>query len=137
MWINKLRLAGVVLFGVVGLGLGVAVVAQQAGGKKQAGVVEPSETPRAVPPTPAGLRFPGVTGLDQEKLVRIRPRFGGRVDKVLVSVGARVKKGDPLVELFSKDLAAAKNDYLAALAYPGGANRKAEPDSAEVPSSWT
>ena len=131
MWINKLRLAGVVLFGVVGLGLGAAVVAQQAGGKEQAGVVEPSETPRAVPPTPAGLRFPGVTGLDQEKLVRIRPRFGGRVDKVLVSVGARVKKGDPLVELFSKDLAAAKNDYLAALAYPGGANRKARTDSAK------
>ena len=115
MWINKLRLAGMVLFGVLGLGLGAAVVAQQAAGKKPAGVVEPSVSSREVPPTPAGLRFPGVTGLDQEKAVRIHPPFDCRVDKVLVSGGSRVKQGDPLLELFSTNLVAAKNDYETAV----------------------
>jgi len=111
MWINKLRLAGMVLFGVLGLGLGAAVVAQQAAGNRPAGVVEQSDPPGARVPASTGVRFAGVTGPNQEKVVRIRPRFDGRVDKVLVSVGSRVKKGDPLLELFSSELAAAKNDY--------------------------
>jgi hypothetical protein len=45
----------------------------------------------------------------------IRPPFDCRVENVRVTVGQVVRKGDPLVELFSTDLAAAKNDYEAAL----------------------
>ncbi len=115
MGINKLRLAGIVLFGVLGLGLGAAVVAQQAAGKKQAGAVEPAGAPR-VPPTAAnGTRFPGSTEFEPEKVIRIHPRLDGRVDKVLVNLGDRVKAGDPLVELFSNKLARVKNDYEVAV----------------------
>jgi ketosteroid isomerase-like protein len=42
---------------------------------------------------------------------RISPRFDCLVEKVYVKVGQTVKKGDPLADLFSTDLAAAKNDY--------------------------
>ena len=136
MWISKLGWQAIVLFGVAGLGLGAAVVAQQAGGKRQAEAVEPPAASKPVPPTAAGLRFAGLTGLDQEKAVPISPPFGGRVDKVLTSVRARVKKGDPLVELFSKGMAAAKNDYLAGLASAGGGNSKAGTDLAKF-HSWT
>ena len=115
MWINKLRLAGIVLFGVVGLGLGAVVVAQQGASKKQAGAVESAETPRVPPTAATGLRFPGSTEFDPEKVVRIHSQVEGRVDKVLVNVGARVKNGDPLVELFSNKLAKAKNDYEVAV----------------------
>jgi len=115
MWINKLKLVGMVLCGVLGVGLGAAVVAQQAAGNRQAGVVEPSDTPKAGAPSSASVRFAAVTGPNQENVVRIRPRFDGRVDKVLVSVGSRVNKGDPLLELFSTNLAAAKNDYEGAV----------------------
>ncbi len=115
MWFNKLRLAGMLLFGVLGLGLGAAVVAQQAGGNKQSGGVATAETPKVPATAATGLRFPGSTGVDPEKVVRIHSQVEGRVDKVLVNVGARVKQGDPLVELFSNKLAKAKNDYEVAV----------------------
>ena len=47
-----------------------------------------------------------------ESLIRVRPRFDCLIEKVLVRAGQNVKKGDALVELFSIDMAAAKNDYL-------------------------
>jgi len=47
-----------------------------------------------------------------DQVTRIRPRLACVVEKVHVNVGQTVKKGDPLVDLFSTDLAAAKNDYL-------------------------
>ena len=37
--------------------------------------------------------------------------FKGRVDKVHVTVNQAVKKGDPLIDLYSKDLAEAKSDF--------------------------
>jgi RNA polymerase sigma factor (sigma-70 family) len=40
--------------------------------------------------------------------------FDCRVEKVHVTVGQAVKQGDPLIELFSSDLAAAKSEYEAA-----------------------
>jgi RNA polymerase sigma factor (sigma-70 family) len=45
---------------------------------------------------------------------RIRPRFECLVEKVYVEPGQQVKKGDPLADLFSAELARAKNEYLAA-----------------------
>jgi RNA polymerase sigma factor (sigma-70 family) len=47
-----------------------------------------------------------------EHVIRIRPRFECLVEWVYVKPGQTVKKGDPLVDVFSTDLAAAKNDYL-------------------------
>jgi multidrug efflux pump subunit AcrA (membrane-fusion protein) len=42
--------------------------------------------------------------------IKIRSRFECRVEKVFVKVGQSVKEGDPLVELYSTELAAAKNE---------------------------
>lgn len=48
-----------------------------------------------------------------DNLRKVRPRFDCLVEKVFVKVGQTVKVGDPLAEVFSSELAAAKNDYLA------------------------
>lgn len=49
---------------------------------------------------------------ESDTVRKIRPRFECLVEKVHVKSGQTVKKGEPLVELFSTQLAAAKNDYL-------------------------
>ena len=49
--------------------------------------------------------------IDQDTLVKIRPRFDNAlVEKVFVSTGQSVKKGDPLLIIRSAELALAKND---------------------------
>jgi RNA polymerase sigma factor (sigma-70 family) len=65
-------------------------------------------------------RAPGTTPLtdpyarfDPDTIRKIRPRFECLVEKVHVKVGQTVKKGDPLAELFSVELASAKNELLA------------------------
>jgi membrane fusion protein, heavy metal efflux system len=45
-------------------------------------------------------------------LILIRPRFECLVEKVYVKAGQAVKKGDPLVDVFSVELVSAKNDFL-------------------------
>jgi cobalt-zinc-cadmium efflux system membrane fusion protein len=50
-------------------------------------------------------------GLDPDSITRIRPRFNDvLIQRVFVKVGQSVKKGDPLLELRSADLAAARNE---------------------------
>ena len=50
-------------------------------------------------------------GLDPDSITKIRPRFNDvLIQRVFVKVGQAVKKGDPLLELRSADLAAARND---------------------------
>ena len=58
MWMNKLRLAGTVLFGVLGLGLGAAVVAQQGAGNKLAALCSRQTAPKNPSTDSAGIRFP-------------------------------------------------------------------------------
>ena len=111
MWINKLRLAGTILFGVLGLGLGAAVVAQQA---PETGLEFMSSRrthrrtrgrrPIRNQPSRRDCPRPG-------KVFRIRPRNESRIDKVLVNAGSRVKQGDPLIELTSDELVTAKNEF--------------------------
>jgi cobalt-zinc-cadmium efflux system membrane fusion protein len=61
---------------------------------------------------PIILRLAGVTDYDPATLTIVRSQFDKcRVEKVLVDLGAVVKKGDPLLEVFSTDLAKAKNNY--------------------------
>jgi cobalt-zinc-cadmium efflux system membrane fusion protein len=60
---------------------------------------------------PIRLELNGTTDYNQNTLTKIRPRFDNAlVTKVYVRAGQSVKKGDPLLELRSADLAAAKND---------------------------
>jgi cobalt-zinc-cadmium efflux system membrane fusion protein len=63
---------------------------------------------------PIKLELPGRTAYDPNSLNKIRPRFDTLVEKVHVELGQRVKKGQPLLDLFSTDLAAAKNDFQTA-----------------------
>ena len=60
---------------------------------------------------PIKLELNGTTDYNLNTLTKIRPRFDNAlVTRVYVSAGQSVKKGDPLIELRSADLAAAKND---------------------------
>ena len=63
----------------------------------------------------ASLRLTGVTDYDPATLTVVRSQFDCRVDKVLVDLGSVVKKGDPLLEVFSTDLAEAKSNYETAI----------------------
>jgi cobalt-zinc-cadmium efflux system membrane fusion protein len=60
---------------------------------------------------PILLEVPGTTDYDQNTLAKVRPLFDARVTRVYKSTGQTVKKGDPLVELYSTTLAAAKADF--------------------------
>jgi membrane fusion protein, heavy metal efflux system len=60
---------------------------------------------------PIRLEVNGTTDYDQNTLNKVRPRFDNAlVEKVYVSAGQSVKKGDPLLELRSAELGLAKND---------------------------
>jgi cobalt-zinc-cadmium efflux system membrane fusion protein len=60
---------------------------------------------------PTRLAINGTTAYDPNTQVQVRPRFTSLIDRVYVTLGQQVKAGDPLVDLFSSDLAAAKSDY--------------------------
>jgi len=60
---------------------------------------------------PIKLELTGRTAYDPDTLTKIRPRFDTLVEKVHASLGQTVKKGEPLVELHSTELAAAKSDF--------------------------
>jgi cobalt-zinc-cadmium efflux system membrane fusion protein len=60
---------------------------------------------------PIRLELLGTTDYITDTLTKIRPMFKGRVDKVYITVSQAVKRGDPLIDLYSKDLAEAKSFY--------------------------
>ena len=64
---------------------------------------------------PTVLKLFGTTGYDPAKVTVVRTQFDSRVDQVLVDLGSVVKAEEPLLELFSTDLAEAKSNYEAAI----------------------
>ena len=62
---------------------------------------------------PLKLELNGATDYDQNTMTKIRPLFDARVTAVFKSTGQTVKKGEPLIELYSTSLAAAKSDLRA------------------------
>jgi cobalt-zinc-cadmium efflux system membrane fusion protein len=60
---------------------------------------------------PIKLELSGRTAYDPDTLTKVRPRFDTLVVKVHATLGQHVTKGDPLVELYSTELALAKNDF--------------------------
>jgi RNA polymerase sigma factor (sigma-70 family) len=113
MLIDKLRLTMITLLGVVALGMGAMVVARQVPGRRQPESQAPPASPKATDDEKPGLRrLPGTTEYDPSHMTAVRSPFdNSRVDQVLVELGATVKQGDPLLELFSAELATAKSDY--------------------------
>jgi Cu(I)/Ag(I) efflux system membrane fusion protein len=62
------------------------------------------------------IRAVGIIEPDQTRLARIHTRISGWVKKVHVNyVGQNVKKGDPLLEIYSPDLLSTQEEYLIAL----------------------
>lgn len=62
------------------------------------------------------IRAVGIIEPDQTRLARIQTRISGWVTKVYANfVGQDVKKGDPLLEIYSPDLLATQEEYLIAL----------------------
>jgi RNA polymerase sigma factor (sigma-70 family) len=113
MLIHKLRLAAIALLGVMALGLGAMVLARQApGGRPVDGQSGPVSVPAKDDPQPKVLRLFATTDYIPSTVMIVRTLFDNcRVEEVLVDLGATVKRGDPLLKLFSTDLAAAKSEY--------------------------
>lgn len=65
---------------------------------------------------PLPLEVNGTTAYNPSTLSRVRSRFDAVVSTVHASIGQRVGKGEPLIELFSTELASAKGTYLLRLA---------------------
>lgn len=66
------------------------------------------------------IRAVGVIEPDQRRLARIQTRVRGWVTKLHVDfVGAHVKKGEPLLDIYSPELFAAQNELLVAAASQG------------------
>jgi cobalt-zinc-cadmium efflux system membrane fusion protein len=62
---------------------------------------------------PLRLELTGRTAYDPNSLTKVRARWDTLVETVRADLGQLVQKGDPLVDLNSTDLAAAKNDVQA------------------------
>ena len=110
MFIHKLKLAGVVISGLFLIGFS-AVAAQRA--TRNADAEQTAAAAGSRNDSPSTLELHGTIELVPDLIAPIRARFDCRVDKVMVDLGQTVKKGDPLVEVFSTELAEAKGVYLA------------------------
>jgi membrane fusion protein, heavy metal efflux system len=72
-------------------------------GVKMAAVAPQSE--------PVRMEIQGKTDYNPDTIIKVRPRFDALVLAVHATVGKKVEKGDPLVELYSVQLAEAKLAY--------------------------
>lgn len=69
------------------------------------------------------VRVPGTVQLDERRITVVATRTDAFIDKVAdVTTGDRVKKGEPLVRLYSAEIAAASAQYLADLTGGGRAS---------------
>ena len=113
MWIGRLRLTIITLAALIAAaGVGATIVAQQVGERERASVEPSAPVQTSVKPgSQQVLEVSAVTDFDPATLTTVRSQFDCRVDKVYVDLGSAVKRGDPLLELFSTDLAVAKNEF--------------------------
>ncbi|RJP93898.1 MAG: efflux RND transporter periplasmic adaptor subunit [Desulfobacteraceae bacterium] len=66
------------------------------------------------------IRTSGIVEFDETKLYNINTKFMGWVEKLHVDyTGQIVKKGDPLLDIYSPDLVSTQGEYLQALRYRG------------------
>lgn len=75
-------------------------------------------------------KFNGVLTFDQEKIKRISARAMGRIEKLhFKTIGDFIKVNQPVYELYSEEIAIAKQDFLSAyqqLSLPGDFGKNAE-----------
>jgi Cu(I)/Ag(I) efflux system membrane fusion protein len=66
------------------------------------------------------IRTVGKVEYNEKGLGQVSARIGGRIDRLFVNfTGAEVKKGQPLLELYSPELVSAQEEYLLAREIPG------------------
>lgn len=69
----------------------------------------------AVRPLAADIRATGVIVVDERRVAQIAPKFDGIVERLDVNAtGQIVRRGDPLLDIYSPDVLAAEQDLLAA-----------------------
>lgn len=78
---------------------------------KSAGIVIGTAGPRAMQTI---VELPGEVKADATRVARVVPRLQGVVTDVLKKAGDRVRRGEVMAVLNSRELASAKSDYLAA-----------------------
>ena len=75
----------------------------------------------------------GYVKMDESRMYDIAPRFGGFVEKLYADkIYQKVKKGDPLVTLYSPEVYKAKDEYLNALNYNKSRPNKGMLKSAKI-----
>lgn len=66
-------------------------------------------------PLAKSIRTVGIVDYDEESVRDVNTKFSGWIEKLYVdSLGAQVKKGDPLFSIYSPELYSAQQDYLIA-----------------------
>lgn len=69
------------------------------------------------------IRTVGRVTYDEDGLVRLHPKYSGWVDKVYADkTGQQVKKGEPLLAIYSPQLVSSQQEYLLALENASGLN---------------
>jgi RNA polymerase sigma factor (sigma-70 family) len=112
MLFNKRRQAAIILFGAAVLGTCATILARQGTGAPQdGGRSEPVSAPARHSTRSRFRELNGTTSFPSDSLTRIHTTFECRVEKVLVTVGESVTTGDPLLVLFSTEIADAKSRY--------------------------
>ncbi|MSP00457.1 MAG: efflux RND transporter periplasmic adaptor subunit [Acetobacteraceae bacterium] len=75
------------------------------------------------------IRAAGTVQFDERRLAVVNPKFEGWIEKLNVNTtGQAVRRGEPLLEVYSPDLVAAQQEYLIArdaMAHMGGADAAA------------
>ena len=79
---------------------------------QEAGIVV---EPITMQPLPKRFRAPGEVRLNNYTSSIVSPRIGGTVVQRHVTLGARVKKGDPLLRLFSAEMVEAQSAFILAV----------------------
>lgn len=89
------------------------VISLHANAIERAGIVV---APVARGPSAAGLRLPGVVEPNAYRQVAVTPLVFGRVTSVSAELGARVRRGQTVAQIYSPELAEAQTKYVSAKA---------------------
>ncbi|HSU96246.1 MAG TPA: efflux RND transporter periplasmic adaptor subunit [Gemmatimonadaceae bacterium] len=69
----------------------------------------------AIRPLTSEVRTAGVVTFDETRMAQIAPKFGGYVDRLHVnSTGQQVRRGQPVLDIYSPELVAAQQELLLA-----------------------
>ena len=80
---------------------------------KRAGIVT---TPVSEAGSTSTIRLPGVVAPNAYRQVTVTPLVSGRITAVSAQFGERVRRGQPVVQIYSPELAEAKTRYVSAVA---------------------